>query len=773
MTSDGMAREDERRTMFRFCAVIGRMNANLDPDAVLRQAADGARELIGARYGVIVTTDGSGAPENLIASGLTTEEVQRLLDWQPEGLRLFKHLNGLGGPFRTTDWPGHVGSLGFDTHAILGTTFLGAPIGYGGLPLGYFFLADKEDGGAFGEQCEEMLTLLASLAGNAIANARMHRNEHLVRAELDTVLDTQPAGVILLRPQGARPLLVNREARRMLAALADPGQSPEALLDTVDARCADGSRITRADILGGATLWCEEIELSVPDGRAIEVLASVRPVESEAGAVPSAVMVLQSVDPVRRLDRMYTDLLSEVSHELRTPLSAVKGAAASALESADELDRAEARELFRVIAGQADLMRKLIGDLLDAGRLRTGTLAVAPRRSDVGAMVERARTAFTSGGARHALYVDVPPDLPPVMADSARIVQVLGNLLANAAEHAPEGSAIRVAAAQEDGCVALSVRDEGDGFTPAQGQLLFRRYARGANGAATGAGLGLAICKGLVEAQGGRIRAESDGPGQGAAFTFTIPAASPAAGAAKDAAGGAESGQAAPGRTARILAVDDDPLTLRFVREALGEAGYDVLVSGDHRDIPRLLRTEKPDLVLLDLALPGADGIDLMERLPALASLPVIMLSGHGREETVARALDAGAEDYIVKPCTVTELAARVRLALRRLPNGARFALGELAIDYGRRQVSVAGNAVSLTPTEYELLCVLSRNAGRVVTFDALQRQVWSRNGDADLNLVRMFVSTLRRKLGDSAAAPVWISSVRSVGYRMASPGDI
>ena len=126
--------------------------------------------------------------------------------------------------------------------------------------------------------------------------------------------------------------------------------------------------------------------------------------------------------------------------------------------------------------------------------------------------------------------------------------------------------------------------------------------------------------------------------------------------------------------------------------------------------------------MLLDLVLPGTDGIELMQSVPELADLPVIFISGYGRDETIVRALEAGAEDYIVKPFSPAELTARVRAALRRFEGAEPFVLGDLAIDYVRRRVSVAGRPVELTLTEFELLRVLSVNAGRVVTYDSLLR---------------------------------------------------
>ena len=421
-------------------------------------------------------------------------------------------------------------------------------------------------------------------------------------------------------------------------------------------------------------------------------------------------------------------------------------------------------------ASTSDFPGKLTADLLDAGRIEAGTLSVAPEPSAVAALVDQARGTFISGGGRHAVGIDLPPDLPPVLADRQRIVQVLNNLLANAARHAPDTAAIRIAAERDGEHVAVSVADEGRGIAPEHLGQLFRKYAAaGEREGGVGGGLGLAICKGLVEAHGGRIRAESGGVGLGTRVTFTIPVAGPA------------DAPALPRRPARraaatdavpILVVDDDPGTLRHVRDTLTDAGYAPLVTGDPRELSRILRTEKPRLVLLDLMLPGTDGIQLMQTVPELADLPVIFISGYGRDETIARALEAGADDYIVKPFSPTELTARIRAALRRRAAPVPFALGDLAIDYDQRRVTVGGRPVELTATEYELLRVLAQDAGRVLTHETLLRRVWAGRPAAGPKIVRAYVKRLRDKLADEADRPALIVNERGVGYRMPRPGD-
>ena len=176
--------------------------------------------------------------------------------------------------------------------------------------------------------------------------------------------------------------------------------------------------------------------------------------------------------------------------------------------------------------------------------------------------------------------------------------------------------------------------------------------------------------------------------------------------------------------------------------------------------------------------LPGSGGIELMRDILDIADVPVIFLSAYGRDEIIARAFEAGATDYMVKPFSPTELVARVRGALRRRMASSTgepsepFVLGDLVIDYAERRVSVAGRAVHLTPTEYELLVELSISAGRVLTFDTLLDRVWGIGHTGGRGSVRTYVKRLRRKLGDSAGDPRYIVAEPRVGYRMPKVGQ-
>ena len=190
----------------------------------------------------------------------------------------------------------------------------------------------------------------------------------------------------------------------------------------------------------------------------------------------------------------------------------------------------------------------------------------------------------------------------------------------------------------------------------------------------------------------------------------------------------------------RVLKVDDDPQTLRYVRDALVGAGYAPIVTGDPEEVLCLVEEYRPHLVLLDLVLPGTDGIDLMKDIAEMTDVPVIFLSAYGQDRLVARAFDMGAADYVVKPFSPTELSARIRAALRRreAPKPSEpYVLGDLSIDYDERRVTLAGRPVELTAKEYGTLVELSANAGRVLTYETLRRRVWGL--DADVRPMRTF----------------------------------
>ena len=215
--------------------------------------------------------------------------------------------------------------------------------------------------------------------------------------------------------------------------------------------------------------------------------------------------------------------------------------------------------------------------------------------------------------------------------------------------------------------------------------------------------------------------------------------------------------------------IGGDPNDVRYVSHALARAGYEPVATGEPEEALRLVREERPELVLLDLMLPDADGTELMQDVLAVAKVPVLFLSAYGREELVARAFDLGATDYVVKPFSATELAARIRADLRRkeiAEPSEPYLVGELAVDCTGRRVTLPGSPVRLTPTEYRVLAELSDQAGRVVTYRRLLERVWG-GKSGDVRPMRTIVGKLRRKLGEDGKNAAYIITEPRVGYRM------
>ena len=755
-----------------------RINESLDFDTVLQEVVDGARALTTSRYGAITVLGEAGQTPDFIVSGLTSKEYQGLWD-MPEGRGFFEYLSGLEEPLRVSNIDSHLRALNMPGFlpSVPVKSLLVAPIRHQGVGVGTIYLAHDTDDREFTREDEETLVLFASQAAMAIANARRHREERRARADLETLIDTSPVGVAVFDVATGAPVSFNREARRIVDSLRNPDQSPEQLLEILTYRRADGQEFSLREfpmaelVSTGETVRAEEIVLHVPDGRSVTTLLNATPILSDEGTVESLVVTLQDMADVQEQERLQAEFLAMVSHELRTPLTSIKGSATTIMDSGTDLDPAVVRQFVRIIGDQADHMNALVSDLMDVARIENGTLPVDPEPAELPVLVDRARNGFSNSGGKNNLAIDVAPDLPLVLADRRRIIQVLGNLLSNAARQSPESSVIKVTAVQDGVHVAISVADEGRGIPAESLPNLFRKFS-GAHSEEQGGntGLGLAICKGIVEAHGGRIWAESDGPGTGACFTFTLPSVEDSGGSVAGRFASTSTRRDQNQERLRILAVDDNPQDLRYIRDTLARSGYAPVVTGEPEEALRLVEQEKPELVLLDLMLPDTDGIELMKMILQIADVPVIFLSAYGREDHISKTLDAGAVDYVVKPFSQTELAARIRTALRRqstpMPSEP-YVLGDLTIDFNERRVTFAGIPLPLVAMEYRMLTELAANAGRVSTYERLLQRVWGEKNSGDIRPMRTIVNKLRRKLGDNADNPTYIFTDHAVGYSM------
>lgn len=220
----------------------------------------------------------------------------------------------------------------------------------------------------------------------------------------------------------------------------------------------------------------------------------------------------------------------------------------------------------------------------------------------------------------------------------------------------------------------------------------------------------------------------------------------------------------------RVLVVDDELAIRRFLRTSLQAHGHTIYEANTGEDALVEVTDKRPDLVILDIGLPGIDGVEVTRRLREWSDLPILILSVHDQERDKIAALDAGADDYLTKPFGVGELMARMRVAMRRTNRQSAepvFVTGDLKVDFSKRIVLVGDEEVSLTPTEYDLLRILAQDAGKVLTHRQIFRVLWGENYQTEAHLLRVNISNLRKKIEPDSTRPKYIITESGVGYRL------
>jgi DNA-binding response OmpR family regulator len=231
-----------------------------------------------------------------------------------------------------------------------------------------------------------------------------------------------------------------------------------------------------------------------------------------------------------------------------------------------------------------------------------------------------------------------------------------------------------------------------------------------------------------------------------------------------------------PAKKTTILTADDDPQILRLVTRNLELDGYEVIAVSDGQAALEQIEAHTPDLALLDIMMPRMDGFTVTQRVREFSSVPIMLLTARGQDQDKIRGLDLGADDYLTKPFSVEELLARVRAVLRRSQFSAdshglsaKTTVGELEVDYVQHLVTMGGQEVTLTPTEYRILAYLAQNAGRVVTQDLLLEHVWGPEYIGESHMLQVNINRLRRKIEDDHTHPRYLLTKVGIGYLLAN----
>ncbi len=452
-------------------------------------------------------------------------------------------------------------------------------------------------------------------------------------------------------------------------------------------------------------------------------------------------------------DRIRTALLRAVSHDLRTPLASIKASVSSLRQTDVRWSPQDEAELLATIEQNADRLDALVGNLLDMSRLQAGSLEPFLRAT---AVDEVAPVALRGLDDSDHLLIVVPEDLPLIRADPGLLERVLANLFSNALRHSPPDQWPMLRASEDGDQVVIDVIDHGSGVPAELKERIFEPFARldartPGRRARPGRRQGLRRGDGRHDRRRGHPRWRPHRPPQ---------AARPY-----------QRGARHPGirRVTRILVIDDEPSILRALRINLTARNYEVSTASDGTSGLAAVSRERPDAVILDLGLPDMDGTEVIHGVRGWSSTPIIVLSVWDAEHQKVAALDAGADDYVTKPFGMDELLARLRAAVRRSapePDEPVVATADFTVDLAAKRVTRDGADVRLTPTEWQLLEILVRNRGRLVTQKQLLRDVWGPSYGSESNYLRVYVAQLRRKLEPEPSRPRYLLTEPGMGYR-------
>jgi PAS domain S-box-containing protein len=496
---------------------------------------------------------------------------------------------------------------------------------------------------------------------------------HRAREQLQLVVDTTPA-LIARYDRDRRVVWTNKSYATRF------GKTPEELVgshvvDLVGEAAFEVIDPYSARVLTGESL---QVEVEIPyAGGSRWVHMAATPTLDAAGVPDGSVLVLTDVtdgrrleqereralDDLREVDRRKDEFLAMLSHELRNPLGPILNGVAI-LDRLGPGNEELAGTYRTMIARQAGHMKRLLDDLLDVSRVSQGKVQLHKERVDLNALllqaVEACRPAIVD--KEHKLVIALASHTVPLYADPTRMVQVFANLINNAAKYTDSGGHIPVATTAENGEAVVSVRDDGVGMTPellTQAFDLFVQEARSLDRAQGGLGIGLTLVRSLVKMHGGSVRAFSDGAGRGSELVVRLPLAPRAEPLPAGRATGARDRAGVP---LRVLIVEDNVDAAGALRQLLDMLGHEVAVAANGPAALAAVSTAEPDLILLDIGLPGMDGYEVAARLRAAGHTRAVLvaLTGYGREDDVRRSRNAGFDHHLVKPVEPEQIEALI-----------------------------------------------------------------------------------------------------------------
>jgi PAS domain S-box-containing protein len=527
LVRDISARKDMERAADAVAeAVTGSPESSLR--AVLENIALGAKLVANAEYAALGLDGDRDHPfEPWVFVGLTAEEAANI-GRAPRPVGLLGFVEDQDQPTRVANIEHHSAFRGFPPHHPPMTSFLGVPIRRHGRSIGNLYLANKLGAAEFSVADERAVEQFAARASTVIEAARLYQAEGLERAWLQTVIDQMPEGIVLSDASGAMRV----ENRSMQIFSRETGKrDPLGQPVRYDLRLPNGEPVSPDDqpqmraLVGGATTIGQELSLRRPDDRLVPMLVSAAPVFDAQGQRSGAVTIYQDISTLKELERMREEWSSIVAHDLRQPLGIIVLEVEVLRRTMEQRQVRESQKVVDRIRRSAMRLNSMIDDLLDVSRIEARRLSLNRVEADLAVLTEDAVERLASLAPGHAVRFRPLVKPAPALVDSARFEQVLGNLISNAAKYGWPGGEISIDLVRFGSQYKLAVTNRGRGIAPADLTKLFQRFSRSEttqSSSVPGVGLGLYICKSLVEAHGGHIWAESI-PGQTTTIHFTVP----------------------------------------------------------------------------------------------------------------------------------------------------------------------------------------------------------------------------------------------------------
>jgi signal transduction histidine kinase/GAF domain-containing protein/ActR/RegA family two-component response regulator len=693
--------ERRNRELAALHAVAAAVSSSLDTNVVLREALAQALETIDMESGGVYLLDEAGSTLTLRIRHNLPQDVE-------VGADRLKVGEGLSGRVIQASEPIVVEDLLASPQLIRPAvteagyqTAVAVPLRAQDRILGTFFGISRESR-QFSSQDLKLLVAIGDEMGMAVQNARLHQALQNYAAELEARVE-------------ARTAEVNREREQLLAVLENAGEAivitdadglmeyanpaweeltgynsaqamrhkmriledetfpdfslPMAPLKAKESyggeqaahpypTLADADEFTAMrSITQRQRIWRRELVGQRPDGATYVVDLTVTPVFDDTMELANLVIIYRDVTQYKELDRIKSEFLSTAAHELRSPLTSLLGFSELLLLRKDLSDEERSRFL-KYINDHAIHLKQLVDDLLDISRIESGvSFVVKLEPLELYSLFEQEVQSWQESHPDHTYQLYDGHDWPQVHADKDRIRQVMRNLLSNATKYSPAGGTITVSAIPVGGYIEITVADEGIGMTDEELTHIFEKFWR-ANASSTaveGTGLGLVIVKHIVEQHGGQVWVESI-KGKGTVVHFTLPLLE---------------------RQTTVLIAEDEGGVREIEHRILTSNGIATLLAGNGQQTLETAQSRRPDLILLDLMMPGMSGRDVLQALksnPATQHIPVLVVSARSSWQTIEECYMLGAVDFLTKPFEYEELLSRVRRALKLAASGQQQA---------------------------------------------------------------------------------------------------